>query len=384
MVQPRFVTLSAVGAIAYQTLHGLTADEGKTTVDLAFEWIVVEAIVRNPGEGRTEGLPGNQKASRAKQLNERLSRRTYLNGPRVFGFTGVYRPFSRDVGVLTSDDRPAENAEQLVGAWERDFGLHGYVGGISGTPGGRLRAEITDACKRTLEKAECTVPPTGKLLRDLSTYLAPREARANERRVLRDLITTGDHEIRNELTAKLVARPPSDGTSQCALATQLLRGASLPTKRALQAAIDYENAATPLVNVFRSFLRYTTQQDGAVITWAQALQTPQLAGLSQRIGDLVRQTVASSSHVSNELAHEIATNFKLFEGRLTADQLLHAMFERHDEVQAAKRKLPWIDQLREVWTVRVPYRNQPSDFDDEAWAHPMRLATLARFLSETG
>ena len=66
MTHPRFMTLSAVGAIAYQALHGLTADEGKTTVDIVFEWMVVEAIVRYPGNGRPEGLPGNQKASRAK------------------------------------------------------------------------------------------------------------------------------------------------------------------------------------------------------------------------------------------------------------------------------------------------------------------------------
>ena len=186
MSQPRFVTLSAVGAFAYQTLHDLIADDGKTTVDIAFEWLVVEAVVRHPNNGRMEGMPGNQKAARAKQVNERLSRRTYLNGPRNFGFTGIYRPFSRDSGVLTNDDRPAVNAERLVSAWERDFDLHGYTSGIAGTRGGDLRADITSACKRTLEKGECAAPATGQLLRDLSEYLAPREARANERRVLRD------------------------------------------------------------------------------------------------------------------------------------------------------------------------------------------------------
>ena len=99
MSHPRFVTVSAIGAIAYQALHDLTADEGKTTVDIVFEWMVVEAIVRYPGNGRPEGLPGNQKASRAKAAGMRLSRRTYLSGPRVFGFTGVYRPLSRDARV---------------------------------------------------------------------------------------------------------------------------------------------------------------------------------------------------------------------------------------------------------------------------------------------
>jgi hypothetical protein len=383
MSQPRFVTLSAVGAIAYQTLHDLTADEGKTTVDIAFEWLVVEAMVRNPGDGRTEGLPGNQKAARAKQMNERLSRRTYLNGPRVFGFTGVYRPFSRDTGVLTNDDRPAEKAESLVGAWERDSGLYGYVAEMVGSPGGRLRAEITDACKRTLLRGECAAPPAGQLLRDLSEHLAPREAGANEKRVLRELITTGDHEIRNELTAKLVSAPPADGISQHDLAAQLLHGTSTPTGRALQASIDYENAATALDHVFRRFLNYTAQQDRALITREQALQTPGLADLSIRIGDLVQRAIASVSQLENGLAHDTATNFLLFDRRLTPDQLFEALLERHEQVQAGKGKLCWLDRLSEEWTVRVPYRNQPGVLDDEVWTHQMRLTTLARFLSET-
>src|SRR5579872_4902711 len=66
MSQPRFVTLSAIGALAFQALHNLTADDGKTTVDIAFEWLVVEALVRRPENGRIEGLPGNYKAARAK------------------------------------------------------------------------------------------------------------------------------------------------------------------------------------------------------------------------------------------------------------------------------------------------------------------------------
>ncbi len=383
MSHPRFVTLSAVGAIAYQTLHDLTADDGKTTVDIAFEWLVVEAMVRHPGNGRTKGLPGSQKAARAKRRNERLSRRTYLNGPRVFGFTGVYRPFSRDSSVLTLDDLPGENAERLVAAWEHDFGLNGYASSVAGTRGGQLRGEITKTCKRTLEIAECAAPAAGWLLHDLADYLAPREARANERRVLRDLITIGDHEIRNELTAKLAARPPLDGMSQCHLATQLLPGASTPTRQALQAAIDYENAATPLDNAFRRLVNYTTQQHGAIISRAEALRTPQLAGLAPRIGDLVERAVASASDISNELVDETATNFRLFDRRLTPSQLFDGLLERHDEVQGAKGKLPWLDPLRGEWVVRTPYRTLPDDLHDEVWTHPMRLRTLARFLSVT-
>jgi hypothetical protein len=384
MSQPRFVTLSAVGAIAYQTLHDLTADEGKTTVDIAFEWIVVEALVRYPNGGRTEGVPGNQKAKRAKASGQRLSRRTYLSGPRVFGFTGVYRPLSRDTGVLTVDDRPGYNAGRLVEAWERDFRLSGYSAEIPGTPGGELRAEITNACRETLVKGECAAPPTGWLLRQLADVLAPREARAKERRVLRELITTGDHEIRNELTARLTAAPPAEDTSQRDLAMQLLPKTSTPTRRVLQAAIDYEEVATRIDNCFRRFLAHATNQHGAVISPTDALKTPGLANLAGRIGDPAKRAIDSVAKLGDvSLSNDTATAFSPFASKLTAEQFFGRLIERHEEVQARKQRLSWLDRLDGDWTVRPPYRNQDGNLDDTKWTHPMRLVTLANFLAET-
>ncbi len=381
MSQPRFVTLSAVGAIAYQTLHDLTADEGKTTVDIAFEWIVVEALVRNPGDGRTDGVPGNQKAQRAKATGERLSRRTYLSGPRVFGFTGVYRPFSRDASVLTLDDRPGPNADRLVEAWERDFKLLGYSAGITGTPGGNLRAEITQACKESLIKGECAAPPSGSLLRKLSDALAPREAGANERRVLRELIITGDHEIRNELTAKLAATPPATDMSQRDLAIHLLQGASKPTRLALQAAIDYEDAATALDNCFRRFLAHATRQHGSVISPADALMTPGISDLADRMGDISKRAIDSVAELCDDgLSLETVNAFSPFMSTFTAEQFFDRLTYRHEDVQAAKQRLSWLDRLNGDWTVRTPYRNQDGNLSDATWTHPMRLATLANLL----
>ena len=380
MIQPRFVTVSAVGAFAYQTLHELTADDGKTTVDIAFEWLVVEAIVRYAEQDLVKALPGSQKAARAKVNGVRLSRRTYLSGPRVFGFTGVYRPLSRDVGVLTPDDRPAANAERLVRAWENDFQLPGYVDGVS--DGGKLRREITDACMQTLEKGECAA--SDRLLRKLAACLAPVKMNGNARHVLRELITVGEHEIRNELTAILVASPPSVDTTQRELALQLLARSSPQTQRALQAAIDYEEAATALDNTFRRFLAHTTQQHGSVISRANALQTEGLAELAPRIGDLVQKAIDSTAHLGDVgLSNEVVDGFRLFANRLTAGEFFDALIARHEQVQASKKKLSWLDQIDGNWTVRTPYRTQDNDLKDETWAHPMRLVTLARFLRET-
>lgn len=384
MSQPRFTTISTVGAVAYQTLHNLTADQGKTTVDIAFEWLVVEALVRNPGQGRTDGLPGNQKAARAKGAGLRLSRGTYLSGPRVFGFTGVYRPFSRDAGVLTAQDFPADNASRLVNAWERDSQLPGYFDGREGTPGGRLRRDISDACKRALEKGECAAPTGGQLLRDLAEYLAPREAKANERAVLRELITTGVHEIRNELSAKLIANPPAEGITQRELAFQLLAGSSVRAGRALQAAIDYEEAATALDNIFRRFLAYTAQQHGSVISSKDALCTPGLKALASRVGGLARCAMNSVAALDDGgLSYETELALQRFAWSFHPAEFLDALVERHEQVQATKKKLSWLDKLDGDWTVRVPYRNQSIDLEDAIWTHPMRLVTLATFLRET-
>lgn len=96
MTRPRFVTISALGAHACQSLSGVTSTDGKTTFDLAFEWLVVESLAQHPQLGRPGqpprlvGLPGSQKVIRARAAHERLSAATYLAGARVFGFTGVH------------------------------------------------------------------------------------------------------------------------------------------------------------------------------------------------------------------------------------------------------------------------------------------------------
>lgn len=381
MSQPRFVTLSAIGAFAYQTLHDLTADEGKTTADIAFEWIVVEALVRNPGDGRADGVPGKQKAQRAKAAGERLSRRTYLSGPRVFGFTGVYRPFSRDADVLTLDGRPGPSADRLVEAWERDYNLDGFAAGNSRTVGGRLRIEITKACKETLRKGECAIAPNSKLLHKLSEILAPQQAKDGERSILRSLITSGEHEIRNELTSLLVRNLPPPTVSQGDLTRQLIPGVSPATQNALQAALDFEEAATALDNCFRSFLAHATNQHGAVISPADAAKAPGLASLAGKIEGLVGRAIDSVDKLGDGgLTLDTCNALSSFKDRFTPVQFFERLIARHYAVQSAKQKLAWLEQIAGDWMVRTPYRNNEANLDSAIWIHPMRVVTLANFL----
>jgi hypothetical protein len=98
----------------------------------------------------------------------------------------------------------------------------------------------------------------------------------------------------------------------------------------------------------------------------------------------VQRAIASVANLNDVgLSNDTAHGFRLFANRLTPGEFLDALIERHEEVQASKKKLSWLDRIEGDWTVRTPYRNQSGDLKDEIWAHPMRLVTLANFLRET-
>ncbi|MFT4088753.1 MAG: hypothetical protein QM658_16685, partial [Gordonia sp. (in: high G+C Gram-positive bacteria)] len=125
MSNPRFVTVATIGALACAPLAKVRADDG-TTYDIAYEWLVVEALVRRRDRAELMGLPGAQKVRRAQTLGERVHKGNYLSGPRVFGFTGVYRPFAKYANVIV-DGRTGAEADALVCAWEADQGVAGFV-----------------------------------------------------------------------------------------------------------------------------------------------------------------------------------------------------------------------------------------------------------------
>ena len=382
MSQPRFVTLSAVGAYACQPISDIVSTDGKSTFDLAFEWLVVESLVHYPNPDRLRGVPGSQKAQRAVKTKERLSATTYLVGPRVFGFTGVYRPFSRDAKVLGVDGLPAENAEVLIRAWERDQRLDGFINGIPGSQGLRVRSEIEKESLAALKSARVTAPLTGWLMRQLADTMAPREAEARERAVLRRLVTTGPHEVRNELTALLARSLPAPDTSQLDVARALSAQASPYTKRTLAAAIEFENCATAIEYAFRRLLAYATSLGGA-FSIEQATLTPQLSTLAPRLGTLTKRAIDSVAELDESLAHEVVECFGHFDRALGPGEFAEALIARHQHVQELKGKRMWLDPIKSRWVVRPPYRNQSLNLVDEVWTHPMRLQTLVAFLGAT-
>lgn len=382
MSQPRFVTLSAVCALACQPISDVLSSDRKTTFDIAFEWLVLESLLRYPEPGRLRGVPGSQKAQRAAKTKERLSAERYLAGPRVFGFTGVYRPFSLDAGVLRADGLPGPNAETLIVQWERDQGLAGFVSGTSGSPGMRLRREIERECLSTLKSARVTAPPSGWLMKWIADSMAPREAKASERATLRALITGGDHEIRCEISQLLLAAIPPVEASQLDVMRGLIGRASPVTQAALEAAIAFEHCATAIDYAFRRLLAYGASI-GRAFRVDQGTETPQLATLAPQLGDLTRRAIDAVAALDESIAHKVADGFTHFDRAMAPGELVESLIERHRQVQEAKGKRMWIDPIRDKWAIRPQAPAQSLDLDDALWAHPMRVTTLAEFLRAT-
>ncbi|CCH78211.1 hypothetical protein BN12_2620026 [Nostocoides japonicum T1-X7] len=387
MSQPRFVTLSAVGAHACQPLGGLISSDGKTSFELAFEWLVVESLVQHPARDRLAGVPGSQKAQRARAAGERLSPANYLAGPRVFGFTGVYRPFSVDSRILDQNGLPGENAEGLLRAWEADQRLGGFQFGESGSLGANLRRNIEKSVRDSLTKGHSTAPLTGALVANVAKHLAPTEAGRHERGELRRLITSEQHPVRHELSRIMVAHllRPDPWPTQRDLASVLLRHAAGSTTRAaLRSATAYESCVTAIEYAFRRILQHGSSLQGGVFSVDQAAATPGIAELAPHVGNLVRRAVEATTELDEGLAMDVGSALGDVDRGFTAHEFVEALIARHQQVQAGKGKRMWIDEIKHGWWfVRSPYRRDWGVLDDEAWTHPMRIQTLLGFLART-
>ena len=153
MQRVRSVTATAVGALACETLVDELPADGVSTPAIAFEWLVAEAFVRRlTPQQMPPGVPGSLKARTVVARQQRLSAATYLRGPAVFGFNGVYKPFAVDASVVDSE-LPGARCANLTGAWELDHGLDGFSNAVPHTDGARLRGQIRDQVREALRRS---------------------------------------------------------------------------------------------------------------------------------------------------------------------------------------------------------------------------------------
>jgi len=385
MRRPRFLTAMSAAALACEGLDESVEPADHTTIpSTAFEWLMLEAIVRRPtrcAPDELNGVPGSSKVRVAIEKGERLSAGNYLKTPTVFGFTGVLLPLARAMALLDRDRRAREQVPELVAVWEQEQDLAGFAGeGRHGT-GASFRRSLRSEVQRALEQGRCDTATSSHLLGQLVDRMRPGGAGPSERSWLRQAIVETNDEVGIEIASGL-ARCPFD--SDRGLLDTIRAGASSELAARLDAVTSYEAVAVRLEAVFDSWMYQSTQSRHAAVT-------PSQVGASESVAAALKGLAAAADEASDRLdAVGLAEPFEQFvdlaRDARSGEALAAAIMAHHEAIQARKLpvgKRPWFEPVGTGYVVRGLYhRHDASSTSFDHFNRPYRLSTYQSLLSE--
>lgn len=383
MRRVRFVTAAAVGAMACEMLADELPTDGISTPAICFEWLVIEAFVRRLSPQEVPpGVPGSQKARAVVSRKQRLSAGTYLKGPSVFGFNGVYKPFAVDAGVLGAGLDPGPRCAELVRAWEVEQGFGGFTDDVPGTGGSRLRGHIRDSVRAALREGRCTTNPGSWVFGRLAASLHPDGAGPGERLTLRSLIISGEHETRAELAAHLAT--VEGELYEAELLDAVRPSCSTALGGIVDAVAAYERFAA-LVDAAFHTLCWASHSMGAQPLTAHHIEAHEMiVRCARELPGRYRTAAEQMAAIGADSGLE--ERLGEFAIPRTQTGLFDLLIEHHERVQAGKPpngKRPWFEPLRQGWVVRSPYGTADQPELGDWFVHPVRVAALRQFLEDT-
>jgi len=389
MIRIRFLTAIAVGTFVTE---GLAEDaaEREASPYLAWEWHVVESIVRSRHEAGGEeaiwGVPGTVVARRALGQHGYLDARSYLSTPRVFGFHGVYKRLAHHLGITNVHLGPGPAAERLVDYWARDRGL-----------GGLRSAEPLIAKWRTaVEQALSAKPPkthprwaaTDWL--ELAQAFIPDGAGFHERKLLRELLLgPGDRRLGALADIwSLQQEVADDAFTEETLHNRLeqIDRSYVPLLTAIRA---YEAFARSLQDAF-DVLRHRAgipDSKGFLLTDIAPDQDflTSVSGLDHKFS-AASEALGGSGGGASALQALFTDRFAAFEAPMDPGATAVALRSLHEKVQqdkSADGKRSWFDNLGgDRIYVRHNYRIEQPAIKPAQYLHAYRGQPIRRFFKD--
>jgi hypothetical protein len=383
MQRIRFLTAMTVGSLVTEGLEDDPRHRDASPA-LVWEWLVVEALVREAGEkGDVRGVPGTLVTRRALEQHGYLDARSYLKTPRIFGFHGVYKRLAIHLGLVDVHLGPGPNAEELVDAWARDLG-HAGVSDVRPT-----LARWSAAVRRSLaEKPSRTRPNwNNDAWAELAHALAPSTCKSREKRFLRNLLHATDQRQLGALPAIWQLQGDfDDGEFREELLHDRLQQHE-PSYRPLLGAIrSYEAFARSLQDAFDVLRTKAARRD------VQGFAVLEIAGcpdFEQSVCDLHKRFEAAQQALCNVTVPNIPLQdlferrFQAFGEPLNAGQCAMALCSHHETVQrgkSAEGKRPWFDRLgQDRIFVRHAYRESSGEIQPGRYVHDYRGKPIRRF-----
>lgn len=383
MQRIRFLTAMAVGAMVTENLEDDPRQRDASPY-LVWEWLVVEALMREKGDGAdVRGVPGSLVTRRALDQHIYLDARSYLKTPRIFGFHGVYKRLATHLGLVDVHLGPGPNAEGVVDAWARDLGL----GGLDDAKPMLSRWE--GAIRRCLgEKPPRTKPGwANQAWAEVARAFAPAGCRAREKRYLRDLLFSADDRRLGALPTiwQLQAEFDDDGFREETLHDRLEERE--PGYGPLLAAIRaYEAFARSLQDAFDVLKAEAARLD------AQGFAVPGIAGDAgfKRSVKGLHERFEAAHHALGEVTITSVSPQNLFDERfvafaepMDAGECAFTLCSHHEKVQREKSadgKRPWFDRTgQDHIYVRQAYRAPRGDIHPDRYVHDYRGRPIRRF-----
>lgn len=388
MSRPRFLTAIAVSAAVCDGLEERLAADGITPDYLLFEWLVVESFVREGDREKTLRTPGTQKAQDVRDSGDRMSARTYLKTPTVFGFHGIYKPLARHLSIVDDELQLSDRGYELLKIWQTEQGLEGFLDSATGDgPGRPIRQSLRSAVEEGLAAGHTSRSGGWQGWSVLAHHLPPAEAGPNEAAYLLRLLRDPDAAPRGEVFELLGEVGAESNASEQELAQNLLiPKASRELAARLKAIVAYEQVCGVLEEGF-DWIRYlsTHSRDRPIgaDAFAQDVRGRELAvELPQRIAG-AEQALAIAPLQVQQMFAQLG---KAFDNVRDARGLFEAILARHQDVQQAKPpegKRSWFERDGGGATfVRVPYRVTERPASEHVWNRPYRISAALSFLDD--
>lgn len=383
MQRIRFLTAMAVGTLV---TDGLEDDprERDASPYLVWEWLVVEALIREMGgDPSVWGVPGTLVARRALDQHGYLDARSYLKTPRIFGFNGVYKRLAIHLGIVDVHLGSGPNAEVLAGAWARDLGFAAL------TDARPMLSRWSAAVGRSLAERPPRTKPgwDNKAWTELARAFAPTACKARERQYLRGLLLAAEERRLGALPRiwQLQAEFDDEKFLEESLHERLekLEPEYGPLLEAIRA---YEAFSRSLQDAFDVLKAKAAGLD------AQGFVVPEIAGddaFKRSVKSLYEQFEAAHNalaevtiaHVS--LPYLFWERFGAFAEPMDAGDCALALCSHHEAVQRAKSadgKRPWFDRIgRDRIYIRHAYREPRRDIQPGRYVHDYRGWPIRRF-----
>jgi hypothetical protein len=271
-----------------------------------------------------------------------------------------------------------------VREWERDNDAEGFTDDVPRSNGAALRRDIRAATTAALNTGRVTTKTGAWLFGRLAATLHPDHAHAAERRWLRSLLTSPEHEGRAEL-ARLLTSPLRDSDlSEAGLLSAIRPRCSPALGSVVDAIVAYEHFAAVADACFRTLCSISYAQGTKPMTPSIAASHPTIRRAAKELPSLYSR--AAESMVAIDAVGGVEQDLgDLGIGRSPAE-LVDIVMAHHEHVQSRKLpngKRPWFEPLRDGWVVRPSYGTPDEPGLDGSFIHPVRVAALSRFLADT-